>query len=340
MGRRKDSLLDNLLVAPWQISAVLAVIAYIGLGYIIPGLEVSNIFLRGVANAAPAMAPMVAVILGVVTLFSSLRSWSRRRLLDSQSSIEEIRALDWQDFERLVGEAFRRKGYTVVERGQNGPDGGVDLELHQGRDKILVQCKHWKKWKVGVGPVRELFGVMVAEGASDAIFVASGQYTREAWLFAKENGLTLFDGQNLIELIASVRKDAPASRQASPLVVAMPVLVSLMIIVGALWLGNPLQQHAGIQSGTASHVPAMSSQAGKEATLTMKQQEMAARAQHEQLAARARKLFEVSYRVPAGCENWKSNQKMLECGNDRIRAKRLFLSQHPELASISELDLQ
>jgi hypothetical protein len=34
------------------------------------------------------------------------------------------------------------------------------------------------------------------------------------------------------------------------------------------------------------------------------------------------------------------NQKMLECGNDRVRAKRLFLAQHPEFTTTSEIDLQ
>ena len=270
MGRRKDSLLDTLLVSSWWISAILAIVAFVGLGFIIPRLEVTNMFLRGPAQAAPSIAPLAAALLGGVALFSSLGRWNRRRLLDSQSSIEEIRKLGWQDFERLVGEAFRRKGYTVHERGQNGPDGGVDLELYRGTDKILVQCKHWKTWKVGVGPIRELFGVMVAEGASDAIFVASGQYTREALLFAKDNNLALFDGPALIELIASVRKDAPASRPVSLLAGAIPFLVPLSIIVGALWFGKPLLQHNRIEPGAASHAPRISSQAGKAATVTNK----------------------------------------------------------------------
>jgi restriction system protein len=337
MGRRKDSILDSLLISSWWISVILAIVAYVGLGIIVPNLEISNMFLRGPAMAAPTVAPMVAALLGVAALFSSLRTWNRRRLLDTQSSIEDVRKLDWRKFERLVGEAFRRKGYTVHERGQNGPDGGVDLELYRGSDKILVQCKHWKTWKVSVGPVRELFGVMVAEGASDAIFVTSGQYTREAWLFAKDNNLALFDGPNLIELLDSVRADTTTSSPVPVFKPALPVLVSLAIIVGAVWLGNPLDEHRRIQM---SALPGVTSQPGKAAAVTTKKQEPGARARHEQLAAHARKLFESSYRAPNGCENWRTNQKMLECGNDRIRAKRFFLAQHPELASISEIDLQ
>ena len=62
--------------------------------------------------------------------------------------------------------------------------------------------------------------------------------------------------------------------------------------------------------------------------------------QHDQLATRARKQFDSNYIAPEGCENWESNQKMLECGNDRIYAKRIFLKEHPEFETISEIDLQ
>lgn len=103
---------------------------------------------------------------------------------------------------------------------------------------------------------------------------------------------------------------------------------------------KPLLQHAGIQSRTGSHLSGLSSQTAKAAIVTMKNQEMAVRVQHEPLAAYARKRFESGYRTPADCENWESHQKMLDYGNDRVRAKRLFLAQHPEFATLSEIDLQ
>jgi restriction system protein len=42
-----------------------------------------------------------------VACFNTLR---RRNLLDSQTGIASIGAMSWQDFEFLVGEAFRRQG--------------------------------------------------------------------------------------------------------------------------------------------------------------------------------------------------------------------------------------
>lgn len=93
-----------------------------------------------------------------------------------------------------MGETFRRKGFTVVEKGSNGPDGGVDLVLHLGSDKYLVQCKQWKAINVGVTVIREFFGVMAAEGAAGGFIVTSGRYTVEAKAFAEGRNIQLIDG--------------------------------------------------------------------------------------------------------------------------------------------------
>jgi hypothetical protein len=77
---------------------------------------------------------------------------------------------------------------------------------------------------------------MILQGTSDAIFVTSGDYTREAWLFAKDNGLALLDGPNLIELIDYVRSDETTGRQVPAVTTELPVLVFIAIIGGSLWI--------------------------------------------------------------------------------------------------------
>ncbi|CAM5783880.1 Restriction endonuclease OS=Rhizobacter sp. OV335 OX=1500264 GN=SAMN02787076_05987 PE=4 SV=1 [Rhizobacter fulvus] len=88
------------------------------------------------------------------------------------SNVEAARTLDalgdmtWREFEILVCEALRQQGYRVTENGASRADGGVDLVLHKGGEKFLVQCKHWKAFKVNVQVTRELYGAMAAEGAA------------------------------------------------------------------------------------------------------------------------------------------------------------------------------
>ncbi|WP_152226041.1 restriction endonuclease [Pseudomonas sp. SCB32] len=106
-----------------------------------------------------------------------------------------IDGISWREFEQLVSEVFRQKGFTVTETGGNGPDGGVDLILHMGSDKYLVQCKQWRAIKVGVTVIREFFGVMAAQGASGGFVVTSGTYTDDAKEFAKGRNIQLVDGE-------------------------------------------------------------------------------------------------------------------------------------------------
>ena len=77
----------------------------------------------------------------------------------------------------LVGEAFRMRGFSVAETGGGGADGGIDLKLKKGGEIFLVQCKQWRAYKVSVNIVRELFGVMSAQGATGGFVVTSGVFT-------------------------------------------------------------------------------------------------------------------------------------------------------------------
>jgi restriction system protein len=120
--------------------------------------------------------------------------------------------MSWQQFEALVGEAFRRKGYAVTETGGGGADGGIDLSLKKDGETFLVQCKQWKATKVGVTTVRELYGVMAARGATGGFVVTSGVFTREARAFATGRNIDLIDGPALFALIRGVNppgKSAP-----------------------------------------------------------------------------------------------------------------------------------
>lgn len=112
-----------------------------------------------------------------------------------------IRSLTWNEFEQMVGEALRKQGYSVTET-KKGPDGGIDLVLHKGGERFLVQCKHWKAFKVSVQTVRELYGVMAAQGAAGGFVVTSGVFTTEARKFAKGINVQLVDGQSLTHWFA------------------------------------------------------------------------------------------------------------------------------------------
>ena len=204
-----------LVRAPWWFSAILAVIVYVGGVYVLPTIEISSMSGDAFIKTGARFAPLFAFVFLVFSAFSAVASFSRRRqrrkLFDTQSSITSIRSLGWLEFERLIGEAFRRQGYRVVENDQPGADGGVDLVLVKNNDTTLVQCKHWNSQSVGVSIVREILGVKASRGAEHAMVVTTGGFTRSARDFALENGIALYDGESLLELLPHVPTDDSAT---------------------------------------------------------------------------------------------------------------------------------
>src|SRR5437588_8114627 len=53
----------------------------------------------------------------------------------------DLEDLNWENFELLTGEIFRRKGFEVEICSGLGPDGGKDLTLRRDGELRLVQCK-------------------------------------------------------------------------------------------------------------------------------------------------------------------------------------------------------
>jgi restriction system protein len=209
MGRRRESTVDVLLILPWWVSAALAGIAYVVLKYAAPSYFSGTVIGTGIGNGLKQLTPLICGVLLVVALASFIRSKFISRKYDRLTSVDGIRSLPWRQFEAIVGEAFRRRGYGVIENAVDGPDGGVDLVLRKDGERFFVQCKQWKKSSVGVKPVRELFGVISAREAAGGFFVCSGSYTEDAKAFAKQSGIELIDGEALQRMIEVARTPEP-----------------------------------------------------------------------------------------------------------------------------------
>jgi restriction system protein len=109
----------------------------------------------------------------------------------------------------------------VTENTAAGPDEGIDLVLKKDGALVLVQCKQWRSFKVGVDVVRELFGVMTAKHATSGIVITSGMFTQEAKNFAANKPIDVVDGSQLLQLVGNVQKQGatsakPASANVCP----------------------------------------------------------------------------------------------------------------------------
>jgi restriction system protein len=205
MAARDENILKVLAQFPWWVSVCITALVYVGLRFIVPNIQFENALLRSVAVHSPSLA-WVAIIFLFPAIMSASESFRKRRLLDRQMGIESINLLSSKEFEELLAEAYRRQGYAVKENFSLGPDGGVDLWLQKGAALYLVQCKHWKDYKVGVKVVREMYGVMTAERASGVFIVTSGIFTQEAKNFATGRPIDLVEGHHLVNFIRNVQE--------------------------------------------------------------------------------------------------------------------------------------
>lgn len=221
MSRKRGHPLVLLTESPWWVSVLIAALVYAAMSWIVPSIKFTSPSLNSLAAVMPKFAWVFGALFLYIALIAFIRQRRRQRLFDTRRNLDSIRALSWQEFELLIGEAFRRKGYSVEERGGAGPDGGVDLVLRKNGEKSLVQCKHWKTQQIGVNVVRELLGSMTAENAKYGFLVTTGRFTSEAQLFAQGKKISLISGNELQQLIPAARLlDRPKQIHDAPVLAA------------------------------------------------------------------------------------------------------------------------
>jgi restriction system protein len=132
---------------------------------------------------------------------------SAYEVIDGIDEVDNLAAMDWQDFEHLIREIFEKEfsgSGGEVKITQASRDGGVDAiafdpdPIRGG--KIVIQAKRYTN-VVGVSAVRDLFGTTVNEGAIKGILVTTADYGPDAYEFIKGKPLTLLNGGELLHLL-------------------------------------------------------------------------------------------------------------------------------------------
>lgn len=184
--------------------ATLAILLYAGLGLVLPLTLGWRVWYLVEANL---VGTTLAAVVSVGWLMVRVEAGHRRRLVEWTTN---LRLLDSSEFEWLVGEVFRREGWTVRETGrQGGPDGNIDLDLTRDRQRKIVQCKAWTSWLVGVDEIRRFLGTLMREKlpGDSGIFVTLSNFTEQARHEAQEAGIALVDNRELYSRIEKVRRD-------------------------------------------------------------------------------------------------------------------------------------
>jgi restriction system protein len=198
LSQRRDEFLFSLPIAAFLVIGLFAILLISA----IAGRSLLNdraIWWLIVAGLIAALGMYVTAIEVMAVAFIRSR---RFRLLELHQTMRDIQAMSWREFEDLVAAIYQAKGYAVEPRGGDAPDGGIDLIVRKGNLRWIVQCKHYRDQWVDVRSLRELLGVVTANGAAGGVLVACGVFDERALTFAKGNDkLELIGGEQLRELV-------------------------------------------------------------------------------------------------------------------------------------------
>lgn len=128
-----------------------------------------------------------------------------------------VRELTPREFEEVVAEIFRARGFAV-DLTKKTRDGGKDIiAIHTDglgiKSKYFIECKHYAEDnKIGVGVVRALHGVMnTKDGPNKTILATTSTFTSDAKKFAEDEisskwDMTLADYDEIVKWLSDYKE--------------------------------------------------------------------------------------------------------------------------------------
>lgn len=217
MGRGRRGFLDHLVVLPWPVGLAVGLLGFLAIRHGVPALlsRQEGPLTQGLVQSVPfpIFACLFLAICAMAAFASLFGAQRKRRLLNTRTGLNNIAAIGWRDFERLVGEAARRQGDAVEETGLGGADGDIYLVLRKSGKHIFVQCKQWKRERVLINEVRKMYGLLAHHGADGVRIATVGGYTPDAARFAQGKPIALVDGETPLAMVREVQAGALAQQR-------------------------------------------------------------------------------------------------------------------------------
>ena len=188
---KPESLFQILLRQPWWVTLIVAFLAFAITRAIYPPV-------------APFIALPFLVLCGVI----AFRQWRGAAPLDAHERLTALRAMDWEQFSKLIVEVYRKQGYAV----HPAEGTGYDFRLTRDARVTLLQCRRWKVNQVGAGPLRELARAIEREDASHGICIAAGDFSAPARALQATEPLTLIGGAELVQLVGKNLGQTPVAK--------------------------------------------------------------------------------------------------------------------------------
>ena len=136
--KKNLNLFDFLAQIPWWVSISLSLFFYVLLKFVVPYFDAQAILVNEVhVSLGPVFAPVVALALLSPVTFSLLRSSRKKKLHDLKNELQAIQELSWHDLKTQVSEAFRSRGYIIMESSAFTADPSIDLVMRKSANLYL-----------------------------------------------------------------------------------------------------------------------------------------------------------------------------------------------------------
>ena len=167
-------------------------------------LLISAIISPTMREAIHPILPLLVAVFIISIAFTAFFIHRDKKRRPTRQFVQNIRDLDWFQFEKIVGILFQKLGYIVIPSGGANPDGGIDLTVEKDGQRQAVQCKQWKTRDVGVKTVREFLGALTDSGIPSGIFVTLNGCTPDAKALADKHGIQILNESHLSQMLKSV----------------------------------------------------------------------------------------------------------------------------------------
>ena len=140
--------------------------------------------------------------------------------LATRKKHEEITAdeMDGREFEQYCAELLSDNGWEIVLITAASGDYGADILAKKDGVLFAVQCKRYEK-PVGVAAVQEVAAATAHYKCRRAAVMTNSTFTRQAKALAEENGVALWDRDELLKLEAAKSGGTDFEHTATVLVV-------------------------------------------------------------------------------------------------------------------------
>ncbi|HZK56329.1 MAG TPA: restriction endonuclease [Desulfosporosinus sp.] len=148
----------------------------------------------------------IAIVAGLAFSLYLYNRYSLRKAI-RKSGIHDIDKMpDGRDFEKRLKSLFNDLGFRARLTPHNDYGCDVVVEKYKGM-KTVVQAKLSGGKAIGLGAVQEAVTSMAMYGAIHALVITNREYTSQARVLAKKNGVELWNRDILILKLAQASKE-------------------------------------------------------------------------------------------------------------------------------------